>query len=72
VKKIINNASCSYDEAVVELLREDLTIADEYLAAVMEEANEDGGREALSSALRNATESLAQDNQYRWFCLIAE
>jgi DNA-binding phage protein len=36
---IMNNTSRSHDEAVVELLREDPTFADEYLAAAMEEAN---------------------------------
>jgi hypothetical protein len=40
----MNNASCSHNEAVIELLREDPSFAYEYLAAAMEEANQDGGR----------------------------
>ncbi len=58
----MNNMSRPHDEAVVELLREDPTFAAEYLAAAMEEVNQDGGREALLSALRHVAESLAQDN----------
>ncbi len=53
----MNKASRSYDEAVVELLREDPTFADEYLAAAMEDANQDGGREALLAALRHVAEA---------------
>jgi len=41
---IMNNTSRLHDEAVIELLREDPAFADEDLAAVMEEANQDGGR----------------------------
>ena len=58
----MNKTSRPHDEAVVELLREDPTFADEYLAAAMEEVNQDGGREALLSAFRHVAESLAQDN----------
>ncbi len=50
---IMNNTSRPHDEAVVELLREDSAFADEYLAAAMEEANQDGGYEALLAALRH-------------------
>jgi DNA-binding phage protein len=53
----LNNASRSYDEAVIGLLREDPTFADEYLAAAMEEANQDGGYEALLAASRHVTEA---------------
>jgi probable addiction module antidote protein len=54
---IMNNTSRPQDEAVVELLREDPTFADEYLAAAMEDANQDGGREALLAALRHVAEA---------------
>lgn len=53
----MNSASRAYDEAVIELLREDPSFADEYLAAAMEEANQDGGREALLAALRHVAEA---------------
>ena len=53
----MTNASRSHDEAVIELLREDPSFADEYLAAAMEEANQDGGREALLAALRHVAEA---------------
>jgi probable addiction module antidote protein len=52
----MTNASRSHDEAVIELLREDPSFADEYLAAAMEGANQDGGREALLAALRHVAE----------------
>jgi probable addiction module antidote protein len=53
----MTNASRSHDEAVIELLREDPSFADDYLAAAMEEANQDGGREALLAALRHVAEA---------------
>ena len=53
----MNNASRSHNEAVIELLREDPSFAYEYLAAAMEEANQDGGREALLAALRHVAEA---------------
>ena len=53
----MTNASRAHDEAVIELLREDPSFADEYLAAAMEEANQDGGREALLAALRHVAEA---------------
>lgn len=53
----MNNASRSHDEAVIELLREDPSFADEYLALAMEEANQDGGRETLLAALRHVAEA---------------
>ena len=53
----MNNTIYPHDEAVVELLREDPTFADEYLAAAMEEVNQDGGREALLAALRHVAEA---------------
>jgi DNA-binding phage protein len=54
---IMNNTSRPLDEAVVELLREDPTFADEYLAAAMEQANQDGGYEALLAALCHVAEA---------------
>ena len=53
----MNNTSRPHDEAVAELLREDPTFADEYLAAAMKQANQDGGREALLAALRHVAEA---------------
>ena len=53
----MNSASRAHDEAVIELLREDPSFADEYLAAAMEEANQDGGREAFLAALRHVAEA---------------
>ena len=53
----MNNASRSHDEAVIELLREDPSFAYEYFATAMEEANQDGGREALLAALRHVAEA---------------
>jgi probable addiction module antidote protein len=53
----MNNASRSHDEAVIELLREDPSFAYEYFAAAMDEANQDGGREALLAALRHVAEA---------------
>lgn len=53
----MNRASRPHAEAVVELLRDDPTFADEYLQAAMEQAGEKGGREALLSALRHVAEA---------------
>nr|WP_315393099.1 addiction module antidote protein [uncultured Duganella sp.] len=39
------------------MLREDPSFADEYLAAAMDEVNEDGGRQALLAALRHVAEA---------------
>ena len=53
----MKKASRPHDEAVIELLREDPTFADEYLAAALEEADQEGGREALLAALRHVAEA---------------
>jgi probable addiction module antidote protein len=53
----MTNASRSHDEWVIELLREDRSFVDEYLAAAMEESNQDGGCEALLAALRHVAEA---------------
>jgi probable addiction module antidote protein len=53
----MNKTSRPHDDAVVELLREDPTFADEYLAAALEEADQAGGREALLAALRHVAEA---------------
>ena len=45
----MTNASRSHDEAVIELLREDPSFADEYLAAAMEEAG--GPLQTMASML---------------------
>jgi len=42
---------------VVELLRDDPSFADEYLAAAIDEVNLEGGREALLAALRHVAEA---------------
>ena len=41
-----------FDEILIESMREDPAYADELLAVAMEEINEQGGREALLTALR--------------------
>jgi probable addiction module antidote protein len=41
-----------HEESIIELMREDPAYADELLAVAMEEVNEQGGREALLTALR--------------------
>ncbi len=53
----MKNSSRPHDEAVVEILREDPAFADEYLAAAMEEVDQDGGRQALLAALRHVAEA---------------
>lgn len=53
----MNQTSRPHDDAVVELLREDPSFANEYLAAALEEANQAGGREALLTALRHVAEA---------------
>lgn len=52
-------ASCSHNETLIELLREDPALANEYLAASLEAIDEPGGQEALLSALRQI--ALAQN-----------
>ncbi|OAI25070.1 MULTISPECIES: addiction module antidote protein [Methylomonas] len=53
----MNEASRPHDQTVIELLREDPTFADEYLAAALEEVDQPGGREALLAALRHIAEA---------------
>lgn len=53
----MNDASRSHDQTVIELLREDPSFADEYLAAALDEVGEPDGREALLSALRHIAEA---------------
>lgn len=53
----MNNASRPHADAVVELLREDPTFADDYLSAALDEVNQPGGREALLAALRHIAEA---------------
>jgi len=54
-------ASRPHDEAMVELLREDLAFADEYLAAALEAIDEPGDREALLMALRQVAQAQGMD-----------
>jgi probable addiction module antidote protein len=53
----MNRASRPHAEAIIELLRDDPAFADEYLQAAMQQADEEGGREALLSALRHVAEA---------------
>ncbi|GAA4031946.1 addiction module antidote protein [Actimicrobium antarcticum] len=53
----MTKASRPHDDAVVELLREDPAFADEYLAAALDEADQEGGRKALLAALRQVAEA---------------
>jgi probable addiction module antidote protein len=53
----MNSSSRPHDDAVVELLRADPAFADEYLAAAMDEAHQNGGRQALLAALRHVAEA---------------
>ncbi|PIX97512.1 MAG: putative addiction module antidote protein [Hydrogenophilales bacterium CG_4_9_14_3_um_filter_63_34] len=54
-------ASRPHDETRVELLREDASFADEYLAASLEAIDEPGGREALLMALRQVAQAQGMD-----------
>lgn len=53
----MSRVSRPHAEAVIELLRDDPAFADEYLRAAMEQADQEGGREALLSALRHVAEA---------------
>ena len=53
----MSRASRSHDETVVELLQQDPSFADEYLAAALDEADQPGGREALLAVLRHIAEA---------------
>lgn len=48
----MNRPDIPHEETIIELMREDPAYADELLAVAMEEINEQGGREALLTALR--------------------
>ncbi len=52
-----SSVSRHYDDAVVELLKADPQLANEYLAAAMDEATEPGGQAALLGALRHVAEA---------------
>ena len=51
-----------HDEAVIELLKDDPALADEYLAASLAAIDEPGGREGLLAALRQvaAAQGMAE------------
>ena len=53
----MSRASRPHAQAVVELLRDDPAFADDYLRAAMEQADQQGGREALLAALRQVAEA---------------
>lgn len=53
----MNEASRPHDQTVIELLREDPSLAIDYLATALDEVNEPGGRSALLAALRQIAEA---------------
>ncbi|WP_423681750.1 addiction module antidote protein [Undibacterium sp. WLHG33] len=53
----MNKTTRPHDDAIVELLREDPDFANEYIATALEEADQEGGREALLAALRHVAEA---------------
>lgn len=53
----MSKASRPHADAVVELLRNDPTFADEYLSVALDEADQPGGRESLLAALRHVAEA---------------
>lgn len=53
----MSRASRPHAEAIIEMLRDDPAFADEYLRAAMEQADQEGGHEALLSALRHVAEA---------------
>ncbi|OFA03898.1 helix-turn-helix domain-containing transcriptional regulator [Duganella phyllosphaerae] len=58
----MSNSSRPHDDAVVELLREDPALVDEYLAAALEDADKEGGRQGLLAALRHVAEAQGMAN----------
>lgn len=50
-------ASRSHDAAVVEMLKADPELANDYLAVALEEADQSGGQQALLTALRHIAEA---------------
>ena len=48
---------CSYDEAVIDMLRRDPGFVEDYFAAALDEAEEPGGDVALLAALRQIAEA---------------
>ena len=53
----MNRTHRPHSEAVIELLKDDPALADEYLAVALEEADQPGGQEALLMALRHVAEA---------------
>ena len=49
----MKKSSRPHDDAIVEMLREDPAFAEEYLAVATDEANQNGGRQAMLAALRH-------------------
>lgn len=58
----MNEASRPHDQTVIELLRDDPSFADVYLATALEEVNELGGQYALLAALRHIAEAHGMAN----------
>jgi len=66
----------THDQAVIELLRQDLAFAADYITAALEDADQPGGHVALLAALRQVAEAqgvatvaeragLARESLYR-------
>ena len=53
----MNRSSRPHADAVIELLREDPSFADEYLRAALDQSDEEGGQVALLAALRHVAEA---------------
>lgn len=53
----MTKSSRPFDDAMVELLREDPSLCDEYLATALDEVNLEGGQFALLAALRHIAEA---------------
>jgi DNA-binding phage protein len=53
----MENLNRPHEDAVLELLREDPAFVGEYLAAALDEAGKEGGRDALHATLRHITEA---------------
>jgi len=53
----MTSPSRPHDLTVVELLRDNPALVDEYLAAAIEQLDEEGGQQALLAALRHVAEA---------------
>lgn len=53
----MNNSSRPHEETIIEVLREDAALAEEYLAVAKAELSEEGGRQALLAARRHVADA---------------